>query len=711
MALYKYHYIELDTKRSPRISLQNIVAGETGNRLWITVTNNGDVIDMSEKEDDEFIYRVSLRIDSDLGTRRQDSDDPDGGITFIEANTGDHGKINILLSADSFTVGKNRCRLEIYSKRVEDDDTLICSAEWTFDADGNPTGENTGTTYPMMAYYEQLAKSWAVGGTGKRDGEDADNAMYYSDLARQAVEQGVVSPSVEEWLDENADRLALLKEYVTPEMYGAKGDGETDDSAAVQGAVDNANGKAVYFTAGKTYLVNSGIVVHNPSVIKMDGVLLYSGTGTALTIGDQSANTDKAYLDLNVKGDVLNRTTSRGVCLLNVTDSVVRLKSVECFGVGVELLGDTKGCAYNSIYIDKLYRNTVGIKLNSKNTNGYCNENKFFAGRFAITSSDVKSSSVGVLITSENNYMQNANVFYSPCMEGLGISVKIEKGVSNKFYDVRTEGTTTPFNISGDACVYNYMTVTSGVNANSKGVSVINSANIYEDAFEFLLSKFTYTLFDSGNMYDSAVNNAAGLSCKGFVSVNNGVVTKYAAGGSRDDVNKAVTIVANKPLLVHVNTVANKEFLIGACADTSYRYYVLMFNSADNVISSTAPKAYATGAYTVSSLTKTSSGALKDGYFSGANTTLPVILTVPQECVRACIGVIAASASTPVTLRKIIIKSIYPDVLAETDASDNPILSAIPTSTAKRGQIVINSDLTSATYGWLYDGSQWTALT
>lgn len=154
MALYKYHYIELDTKRSPRISLQNIVAGETGNRLWITVTNNGDVIDMSEKENDAWKYRVCLRIDSDLGTRRQDSAEANSGITFIDANTGDHGKINILLSKDSFTSGMNRAVLEIYSKRVNDNDTLICSAEWTFRAAKNPTGENAGTVYPSLIKYE-----------------------------------------------------------------------------------------------------------------------------------------------------------------------------------------------------------------------------------------------------------------------------------------------------------------------------------------------------------------------------------------------------------------------------------------------------------------------------------------------------------------------------------------------------------------------------
>lgn len=205
MALYKYHYIELDTKRSPRISLQNIVAGETGNVFWITFSNNNEIVDMSEKSDGEFLYRVSLRIRSNLGVRRQDSDDPDGGITFIEAQTGDHGKIHILLSADAYTSGKNRCVLEIYSKRIEEDDTLICSAEWTFDAEENPTGENKGLVYPMMAYYEQLAKSWATGGTGKREGEDTDNAAFYAQIARDLFYHQVVEPSMLAWLSANID--------------------------------------------------------------------------------------------------------------------------------------------------------------------------------------------------------------------------------------------------------------------------------------------------------------------------------------------------------------------------------------------------------------------------------------------------------------------------------------------------------------------------
>jgi hypothetical protein len=45
------------------------------------------------------------------------------------------------------------------------------------------------------------------------------------------------------------DRLALLSNYVTPQMFGAVGDGVADDTDAVQAALDN--GDLIYFPAGR----------------------------------------------------------------------------------------------------------------------------------------------------------------------------------------------------------------------------------------------------------------------------------------------------------------------------------------------------------------------------------------------------------------------------------------------------------------------------
>jgi len=52
--------------------------------------------------------------------------------------------------------------------------------------------------------------------------------------------------------------LLAADAFVTPEMYGAYGDGTHDDTAAIQAAVDS--GEVVVF-ADKTYLMNGTVVI------------------------------------------------------------------------------------------------------------------------------------------------------------------------------------------------------------------------------------------------------------------------------------------------------------------------------------------------------------------------------------------------------------------------------------------------------------------
>lgn len=86
-----------------------------------------------------------------------------------------------------------------------------------------------------------------------------------------------VDESVQNWLDEhpeatttvqdgsitqakiNSDLLALIKNgAVTPQMYGAKGDGVADDTQAIQDAIDDNPKSTVYFPAG-SYKISAPI--------------------------------------------------------------------------------------------------------------------------------------------------------------------------------------------------------------------------------------------------------------------------------------------------------------------------------------------------------------------------------------------------------------------------------------------------------------------
>ena len=65
-----------------------------------------------------------------------------------------------------------------------------------------------------------------------------------------------------------------IDDYVTPEMYGAKGDGTTDDSTAIQNAVNNKG--LVLFSSGKNYKVTSTIRLGKDTVLDLNGSTITS---------------------------------------------------------------------------------------------------------------------------------------------------------------------------------------------------------------------------------------------------------------------------------------------------------------------------------------------------------------------------------------------------------------------------------------------------
>ena len=71
-----------------------------------------------------------------------------------------------------------------------------------------------------------------------------------------------------------------LKEYesvvVTPEMFGAKGDGTTDDSTAIQNAITNGN---VIVFGNKTYKIDNTIILDSNTIINLNGANIVANTG------------------------------------------------------------------------------------------------------------------------------------------------------------------------------------------------------------------------------------------------------------------------------------------------------------------------------------------------------------------------------------------------------------------------------------------------
>ena len=125
------------------------------------------------------------------------------------------------------------------------------------------------------------------------------------------LKEDFIGTQVNNWLDEHPDatttvqdtslteakfsnalKLKVIKDYVTPEMYGAVGDGVTDDTNAIQQAVNNADNLQVYF-GNKTYLISESIQLSKFNIVN-NGTIRYTGTDYAFLFSP-SSYIDGAY--------------------------------------------------------------------------------------------------------------------------------------------------------------------------------------------------------------------------------------------------------------------------------------------------------------------------------------------------------------------------------------------------------------------------------
>ena len=83
-------------------------------------------------------------------------------------------------------------------------------------------------------------------------------------------------------INEINSKLETIKYYVTPEMFGAKGDGVTDDSVAIQKAIDFLTSGGIVNFLPKTYLVNTQININKPGINLRGSKTSREGFGTRI---------------------------------------------------------------------------------------------------------------------------------------------------------------------------------------------------------------------------------------------------------------------------------------------------------------------------------------------------------------------------------------------------------------------------------------------
>ena len=201
---------------------------------------------------------------------------------------------------DHFTIDGDEAKLDGSIIKNLDNNAEFSSLKEDLSDMSTATSADVGKALKAKTVTNGKVTEWEFGEAG---GADPD-----------AIEQ-----AVEDWLDAHPEATTTVPDrsltidkmvngtlgYVTPEMYGAVGNGTTDDTSAFSQACNS--GKPVVLTEGKTYKIDT-VTVTSPLII----------IGNFATVSTTSSDTVKSTMIIRenartaIIGDV-NFTTTLGV--------------------------------------------------------------------------------------------------------------------------------------------------------------------------------------------------------------------------------------------------------------------------------------------------------------------------------------------------------------------------------------------------------------
>jgi hypothetical protein len=216
--------------------------------------------------------------------------------------------------------------------------------------------------------------------------------------------------------------------------FGARGDGVTDDTAAIQAACnaavagndsgseqnhppDEYGGSALVIAVG-TFVTSRTIVI---------GTHFDGSRATFLVKGSPAVGVRVAGIGNAIVGrknirlpEVINmayrqppNTTGVGVQIVNVQFCELHVRKIESWTTAIDVVGDNEGTAWSRFYLGWMINNTIGLQLTVSGANGWVNENQFHGGSFSTFSPANTPGTRYIKVGRCNN-----NTFYSNALEG-----------------------------------------------------------------------------------------------------------------------------------------------------------------------------------------------------------------------------------------------------------------------------------------------------
>lgn len=172
------------------------------------------------------------------------------------------------------------------------------------------TGSETGYTAGHWYYYD--GTTWVSGGVYNGTGINTDTTLTQAGMAADAKatgdeisqikedlldleQEGYPMASIQEavnaWADEH--ETEVVNNYVTPQMYGAVGDGISDDTTALQSTINS--GKPIFIPDG-TYVVSQPLICQSVCMMELSkNATIKAKTGTTLSCLLGLRNDGNAY--------------------------------------------------------------------------------------------------------------------------------------------------------------------------------------------------------------------------------------------------------------------------------------------------------------------------------------------------------------------------------------------------------------------------------
>lgn len=312
-------------------------------------------------------------------------------------------------------------------------------------------------------------------------------------------------------------KLETIKEYVTPEMFGAVGDGTTDDSSAIQDALDS--GKMV-FLSDKNYKVNSTITM------PQGGVLIGSGEKHSFLLG------------AGVILSATNQCLIKGIGFQGSSGSYVIGSSYSAIGVqfknsAVGRNAQIISCSFKYVKAAVAFENNtqcLDVILDKLNIN-FC-ENGINGGTWGLrlTNSTISGATNALLNLIKSGYISNCKMW------------------SSKKYGIYLNGFNWMIdNVGIDGCQYlfylpssshqNYIT---SLNLSS-GAEYALVCEGYDNYVRGEIVRFDTTGYDDPDI--AALCSLGGVYLKGDRPINNNINMLHIFGG---DVLKAVIDTGEK---------------------------------------------------------------------------------------------------------------------------------------------------------------------